>query len=589
MITISVSFCKLLWISFFNLAKMYTMRFLYFFLFCVAFSQAQTQYPQDYFGFPLDIPMQLSGNFGELRPNHFHAGFDFKTLQREGLKVYAVADGYVSRIKISTFGNGKAIYITHLNGYTSVYCHLQNATGELDAYIKKAQYRDQSFEIEMFPKATDLVVKKGQVIGLSGNTGSSEGPHLHFEFRDSKTEKIINPMLFGYDKNITDTKKPTIASVYVYPLGNNTVVNKSKRPLLLSLALQKDGSYLANKVIANGKIGFGISAVDYDNVSFNKNGVYKVQAYLNGKSNFGYQFDTYSFDDMRYINALVDYPTYRKTYQRIQKLFMTNPFNLSIIKTDETNGVVNVVPNLSSVYRIEVSDFFGNKTIVSVPISFDLTSPIVEKEEVVSNYFIKVSKDNVFAKNNISVFFPAGTFYENFDMKFDVKDDTLLLHDDSVPVHSYFTITMEDEKYTMAQKEKMFIADIDKSGRKGYNSTTIKGNVFTTRTRSLGKYTLSSDTVAPSVTISNPIENKRISSQKTLQLTISDYGSGIKSYDGYLNGKWILFEHDNKTEKITHHFSDGIVDEGANELKVIVKDNVGNSTTFETRFFRSQK
>ena len=589
MITISVSFCKLLWISFFNLAKMYTMRFLYFFLFCVAFSQAQTQYPQDYFGFPLDIPMQLSGNFGELRPNHFHAGFDFKTLQREGLKVYAVADGYVSRIKFSTFGNGKAIYITHPNGYTSVYCHLQNATGELDAYIKKAQYRDQSFEIEMFPKATDLVVKKGQVIGLSGNTGSSEGPHLHFEFRDSKTEKIINPMLFGYDKNITDTKKPTIASVYVYPLGNNTVVNKSKRPLLLSLALQKDGSYLANKVIANGKIGFGISAVDYDNVSFNKNGVYKVQAYLNGKPNFGYQFDTYSFDDMRYINALVDYPTYRKTYQRIQKLFMTNPFNLSIIKTDETNGVVNVVPNLSSVYRVEVSDFFGNKTIVSVPISFDLTTPIVEKEAVVSNYFVKVSKDNVFEKNNMSVFFPAGTFYENFDMKFDVKDDTLLLHDDSVPVHSYFTITIEDEKYTMAQKEKMFIADIDKSGRKGYNSTTIKGNVFTTRTRSLGKYTLSSDTVAPSVSISNPVENKWISSQKTLQLTISDYGSGIKSYDGYLNGKWILFEHDSKTKKITHYFSDGIVDEGANELKIIVKDNVGNSTTFETRFFRSQK
>jgi hypothetical protein len=568
---------------------MYAMRFLFFFLFYVGFSQAQTQYPQDYFGYPLDIPMQLSGNFGELRPNHFHAGFDFKTLQREGLKVYSVADGYVSRIKISTFGNGKAIYITHPNGYTSVYCHLQNLVGEIDDYIKKAQYRDQTFEIEMFPKAADLALKKGQVIGLSGNTGSSEGPHLHFEFRDSKTEKIINPMLFGYDKKITDTKKPNIASVYVYPLGTNTVVNKSKRPLLLSVSLQKDGSYLANKVVANGKIGFGISAVDYDNVSFNKNGVYKVQAFLNGKPSFGYQFDTYSFDDMRYINALVDYPTYRKTYQRIQKLFMTNPFNLSIIKTDETNGIVNVVPNLSLVYRIEVSDFFGNKTIVSVPISFDLTTPVVEKEVIPSKYFVKVNKDNIFAKNNMSVFFPAGTFYENFDMNFDVKGDTLFLHDDSVPVHSYFTITIEDDKYTAAQKEKMFIADIDKAGRKGYNATTIKGNVFTARTRSLGKYTLSSDTVAPSIAIANAIENKWISSQKTLQLTISDYGSGIKSYDGYLNGKWILFEHDSKTKKITHNFSDGIVAEGANDLKVIVKDNVGNSTTFETRFFRSQK
>ncbi|MDG2432622.1 M23 family metallopeptidase [Flavobacterium sp.] len=565
------------------------MKFLSFFLLYACFSVAQTQYPQDYFGFPLDVPMQLSGNFGELRPNHFHAGFDFKTLQREGLKVYAVADGYVSRIKISTFGNGKAIYITHPNGYTSVYCHLQNAQGSIDDYIKKAQYKEQSFEIELFPKATDLVVKKGEIIGLSGNTGSSEGPHLHFEFRDSKTEKIINPMLFGYDKNMTDTKKPTVSAIYVYPLGNNTVVNKSKRPLLLSLVLQKDGSYLANKVAANGQIGFGVTAVDYDNVSFNKNGVYKVQAFLNGKLNFGYQFDTYSFDDMRYINALVDYPTYRKTYQRVQKLFMTNPYKLSILKTDESNGVINVVPNLSSVYRIEVSDFYGNKTTVSVPISFDLTTPVVAKEVVESNYFVKVNKDNIFSKNNMSVFFPAGTFYENFEMNFDVKGDTLFLHDDTVPVHSYFTVTIEDDKYTAAQKEKMYIADIDKSGRKGYNATTIKGNVFSTRTRSLGKYTLTSDTVAPSVTISNSIENKWISSQKTLQLTISDSGSGIKSYNGYLNGKWILFEHDSKTKKITHNFSDGIVAEGANDLKIIVTDNVGNSTTFETHFFRSQK
>ena len=582
-------FCKLDWISFFILAKMYLMRFLPFFLLFACFSSAQSQYPQDYFGFPLDVPMQLSGNFGELRPNHFHAGFDFKTLQREGLKVYAVADGYVSRIKISTFGNGKAIYITHPNGYTSVYCHLQNAQGPIDDYIKKGQYKEQSFEIELFPKAADLVVKKGEIIGLSGNTGSSEGPHLHFEFRDSKTEKIINPMLFGYDKKMVDTKKPTVSAVYVYPVGNNTAVNKSKRPLLLSVTLQKDGSYLANKVTANGKIGFGISAVDYDNVSFNKNGVYKVQAFLNGKLNFGYQFDTYSFDDMRYINALVDYTAYKKTYQRIQRLFMTNPFKLSILKTDDTNGVITVVPNLSSVYRIEVSDFYGNKTTVSVPISFDLTTPVIEKEMVESNYFVKVNKDNIFTKNNMTVFFPAGTFYENFDMNFDVKGDTLFLHDDTVPVHSYFTITIEDDKYTAVQKEKMYIADVDKSGRKGYNATTIKGNVFTARTRSLGKYTLASDTVAPAVVISSSIEGQWISSQKSVQFTISDSGSGIKSYNGYLNGKWILFEHDNKTKKITHNFSDGIVAEGANDLKLIVTDNVGNSTTFETHFFRSQK
>ncbi|MBP6182166.1 M23 family metallopeptidase [Flavobacterium sp.] len=549
---------------------------------------AQVDYPKDYFSSPLDIPMQLSGNFGELRPNHFHAGFDLKTLQKVGLKVYAVADGYISRIKISTFGNGKAIYITHPNGYTSVYGHLQIANGLIEDYIKKSHYALKSFEIELFPKPEELIVKKGQIIAFSGNTGGSEGPHLHFEIRDTKTEKVINPIFFGFDKNIKDTKKPLISSVYVYPLDAKTSVNHSKRPLLLNLSLQKNGTYLSEKVVANGKIGFGITAVDYDDVSFNKNGFFKVQSFFNGKPNFGYQFDTYSFDEMRYVNALIDYSKYRKTQQRVQKLFMKNKFGLSIVQAVESNGVISVVPNLTSVYRVEVSDFYGNKSTVSIPIQYDLLSTIIEQEPVVSNYFVKANKDSNFAKDNMSVFFPAGTFYEDFDMNFDVKNDILFLHDDTVPAHTNFTISIEDNKYSKAQREKMFIGLIE--GQKvTYNLTYRKENVFNTKVKTLGKYALVMDTIAPKITITKPIEGKWLSDQKTIQLTINDSLSGIKSYNGYLNGNWILFEYDNKSKKIIHNFSDGIVSEGANDLKVEVIDNVGNSTIFETHFFRSQK
>ncbi|MGA9639112.1 M23 family metallopeptidase [Flavobacterium sp.] len=550
---------------------------------------AQTNYPKDYFGVPLDIPMLVSGNFAELRPNHFHAGFDLKTLGKEGAEVHAVADGYVSRIKISPFGNGNAVYINHPNGYTSVYCHLQQAVGDIGDYIKKTQYKEKSFEIEVFLKPSDLVVTKGQLIALSGNSGSSEGPHLHFEFRDTKSEKIINPLLFGYDKYFKDTKKPSLSAVYVYPLDEKTVVNQSKRPLLLNLSLQKDGTYLANRVLANGKIGFGITAIDYDTNSNSTNGVYKVQSYLNGKESFGYQMDTYSFDEMRYINALVDYSKYRKTGQRVQKLFMTTPYALSILKTDAANGVITVVPNLSSVYRIEIADFFGNTTIVNVPIGYDASTPIVEKETVNSNYYVKTNRENNFAKNNWSVFFPAGTFYENFNINFDVRNDSLYLHDGYTPVHSSFTITVEDFKYTEEQRDKVYIADVDSKGRLGYNYTTRKGNVFTTKVKSLGKYTLARDTTNPSISIVSSIEGKWLSTQKTVQLSISDSGSGIKSYNGYLNGNWVLFEYDYKTRRITHTFSDGVVAEGANELKVVVMDEVGNSTTFETHFYRSQK
>ena len=203
------------------------MKFSFFLLLLSTSLFAQTDYPKDYFRSPLDIPLKLSGNFGELRPNHFHAGFDMKTLQREGLNVYAVADGYVSRIKISTFGNGKTIYIDHPNGFTSVYGHLQKATDSIESFMKKTHYKEQSFEIEMYFKPNQMPVKKGQIIALSGNSGASEGPHLHFEFRDTKTEKIINPMFFGFDALLKDSKKPIVSNLYVYPLDAKTTVNHS--------------------------------------------------------------------------------------------------------------------------------------------------------------------------------------------------------------------------------------------------------------------------------------------------------------------------------------------------------------------------
>lgn len=548
---------------------------------------AQNNFPKEYFSPPLDIPMQLSGNFGELRPNHFHAGFDFKTQQKEGLKVYAAAEGYVSRIKISTFGNGKTIYITHPNGYTSVYAHLQKAVGPIQDFITKTHYKEQAFEIEMYLKPGEIPIKKGEWIAISGNTGASEGPHLHFEIRDSKTEYIINPMLFGFDSGFKDTKKPSISGLYVYPLTPKSTVNKSQRPILLNYSLQKDGTFLADKVVANGEIGFGIIADDYDDVSFNKNGVYSVHSFLNGQPRFGYQFDTYSFDDMRYVNALIDYAKYKKTKQRVQKLFMKNKYGLAFIKTDEAKGQITPIPNLDEVYRIEVADFFGNQTAITVPIQFDASAAVIPAESKVSNYFIKANKDNMFEKENASVFFPAGTFYDDFPLNFEVKNKILYLHDDTVPAHANFTITMSDSKMSKEQQEKTFIARVE-GDQISYNSTYRKDSVFSAKVKILGKYKLVTDTLAPTVIITKPIEGKWVS-QDTIQLQISDSGSGIKTYNGYLNGKWVLFEYDNKTDSITHYFNDDLVLNGANELKVIVTDAMGNSTTFETRFFRSLK
>ena len=545
---------------------------------------SQINYPKDYFRPPLDIPMQLSGNFGELRPNHFHAGLDFKTQQKEGQIVHATADGFISRIKISPYGYGKAIYIDHPNGYTTVYGHLQKGYGAIESYIQAEQYKNQSYEIEVFPEPGTLAVKKGDTIAISGNTGGSEGPHLHFEIRDTKTERIINPQLFGFE--IKDSRKPMVSGLMVYPIGENSAVNESARPIMLGMSLQPDGTYISEKVLANGKLGFGITGVDQDDVSYSNNGYFKVETFFNGQSYFGYQFDTYAFDEGRFINALIDFPRYKKTKVRVQKLFMQNPYPLTIIRSTEKNGIVEALPNLSMSYKIEVSDFVGNKTTILIPIDYSPLPPKIPTETIPTKYFVKANKDSNFEKDNMSVFFPAGTFYDDFYLNFDVKNGVMTVQDDYTAVHSNFQVMITDEKAT--QKEKTFIASV--SGKKlNYNFTKVKDNTFTAYTKNLGDFKLAKDTIAPKISIAKPIEGKWITGQKTITLSISDNLSGIKTYSGFINEKWVMFEYDYKARKITYRIDDAQLAEGKNDLKVIVSDNLGNSAIFETQFFRSQK
>ncbi|MDP3352751.1 MAG: M23 family metallopeptidase, partial [Flavobacteriaceae bacterium] len=240
---------------------------------------AQINYPTDYFGVPMDIPLLVSGTFGELRENHLHSGIDLKTQKLEGFPVMATADGYVSRIKVSIYGFGKVVYIAHPNGYTTVYAHLQKFSPEIEKYVKSEQYKNRDFEVHLFPKSSEFILKKGQVIGFSGSTGGYVDPHLHYEIRDTKTEKPINPLLFGLF--IKDTIKPIIKEVVVYPLTEETQISHANFPFQLSLKKNKKGEYFTEKVEVSGNIGIGLHVIDLLNGAKNENGIYALELWVN--------------------------------------------------------------------------------------------------------------------------------------------------------------------------------------------------------------------------------------------------------------------------------------------------------------------
>lgn len=548
----------------------------------------QQVYPKDYFISPLNIPLQVSGMFGDLRHNHFHSGIDLKTQQIENIPVFAAADGYVSRIKISAFGYGKAYYITHPNGFTTVYGHLNTANDAINAYVYMKHYEIESFEIDVFPKPTDLPIKKGELIGYSGNTGSSGGPHLHYEFRDTQTEEIINPLNFGLDSLIVDTKAPIISGILVYPISENALANESNIPISLSISPQADGSFITNRVQAKGSIGFAINTHDKTDNNYNFNGVYKIEVDLNGKDFYQVLFDRISFDHMRYVNAYMDYKHFKNTKQRFHKLFQTNSLPMTWILPQKNMGILEVLPNMSYNYKIKVTDFHGNASIVHVPVVFSAKSPSNLKPKPTTPFFVKFNQDHAYTKEGYQVFIPAHATYENFYLDFDVKNDELMLHDDRVPLHSSITISKELTTSQMDSIQYLCIASIN-GNKLNYHKTYRKGNTLTIYPKNFGTFKIVKDTLSPIITPLNIVEGNWLSKQKNIQFKIQDDFAGIGAYAGFMNGKWILFEFDSKSDIITHDFDENFVKEGRNELKIIVEDNLGNSSIFETHFFRSQK
>ncbi|MFK7782575.1 M23 family metallopeptidase [Psychroserpens sp.] len=558
--------------------------YLYIILFISQAGFSQSPYPQDYFRNPLDVTLVLSGTFAELRSNHFHSGLDIKTQQRTGLDVFAAAKGYVSRIKISHFGYGKALYITHPNGYVTVYAHLEKFAPVIENYIKDKQYEKESYEIEVFPSPEELPISSNEIVAFSGNSGSSGGPHLHFEIRDNE-ERPINPMLFGID--IKDTRQPVVTAIYAYPQDRKSHVNGIKTRKELRLIPNNNGDYNVEPIEAYGTIGFGVVSYDQQDLASNKNGVSNIQTLFNGNKNFEMDFKRFSFDETKHLNRYIDFEIFKTKKSRVQKLFAQPGNTLSMLNDVSDEGYIHVEDSTSSVYKIRIQDFQGNESWVNIPIQGKKAKEKLEQYDLKPNYYVQADETLRLEDKNISVLFAKNTFYDNFYIDFAVSSDTLTLHKDVVPLMKNCTISFNIENYSEEDKSKLFIAKLYGYYKKPYYvKTTRQGDFLTARTKSLGTFTLASDTTSPTIKPVNFQDGKWLSKSKNIKLKIDDDLSGISNYRATINGKWVLMEYDYKKDTLTYTFEDDVISETENNLKVIVIDNIGNSSTFEATFFR---
>lgn len=553
-------------------------------------------YPKDYFISPMDIALELAGNFGELRPNHFHTGIDITTHGLEGLNVKAAAEGYVSRIKIGPWGYGRVIYVTHPNGFTSVYGHLSKFKSEIESYMETQQYQSELFEVEVFPKAGEFPVRKGEIIAYSGNTGGSSGPHLHFEIRDSKTEEAINPLLFGFP--VKDKVDPTLVSLAVYPAGPGDFVNGKNE--MKRFLLKKNGTKYAlanatDTIIVYGNIGFAIEAYDKENIPTGKNGIYAIRLQKNKKTIYSHHIDRIPFEKSRFINCFIDYKEHEKNNRYLMKSFLLPNNQLPVYDTVINRGYASFRSDSTFKLAYTVSDVFGNSAVADFKVKSLKKAPATVAQS--GDRFVQVllwDTTNLIEESLFRFESPSGAFYENLIFSStavqpkEAKYPVVSIGDPFVPIQKECSLTIFSNIPEMLRTKALIVSINEKGGASAVGGTWT-GKGITAGVKEFGKYSIRIDTTAPKITPSNfDLKGKTQSSfaaLSSIRFTIGDNLSGLASFRATIDGKWVLMQYDPKKKTIWYTF-DSRVGKGDHKLVLKVTDKCGNERVYEKTFVR---
>jgi len=547
---------------------------------------------KNYYLSPVKIPIYLSGNFGELRSNHFHTGIDIKTQGKTGFPVYAVADGYVYRINISPSGYGLALYINHSNGKSSVYGHLSKLSPRLNKYAKKNQYKQKAFRVNLFPSKDEFPVKKGDIIAYTGDSGSSGGPHLHFEIRNTKTEHPLNPLFFI--PGIKDNIAPKIQSIVIYPLSSDSHVSGKILPRQMTAVFYNKTYHIkGNPVIkVYGEIGIGIKATDYLNGSWNKCGISETKLFADDTLVYDLCLSELSFDKSRYINSYIDYAWYIRHYVRIQKSWKEPGNILDNYKQLKNNGKLSIRDGKIHQIRYEIKDAYGNTSSLDFCIQshkIPVTHPASQK--------IKVAWNQPFSlkEKGLSADFKKETFYTDIHINCREKETlsskyapVYELGSKYIPVQNYYQLSIKPESLPKRLQSKAIIVSVDpSSGRHqslggGYSDGLVK-----TSARRFGYFTIDADTIPPTIIPLNIKNKKTLINHHRISFKISDKLSGIKNYTGIIDGQWVLFEYDLKKHRITYTFDPERMTFGkTHNISLTASDYKNNVAIYNASFYR---
>ncbi|MEY4703336.1 MAG: hypothetical protein RIR96_1233 [Bacteroidota bacterium] len=533
------------------------------------------KYPVGYFQWPVKSVPAIVANFGELRPNHYHMGLDCRTEGKVNLPILAAADGFISKIHIDATGFGRTLYVDHPNGLTTVYAHLNDFYPELETYLEKEQYRLQKWNVDLFPKKDQFKLSKGQFIAYSGNTGGSQGPHLHFEIRDTRTEKVLNPLFFGFQ--IQDNIAPDIIRLAMYDRRYSTYEQSPK-----IIALKKsNGVYrpVSGSLLANtDQLSFAITAFDRYSGSTNQNGIFSAVLSMDGKEITGFELDEIGYDETRNHNAHIDYKTRASGGPWLQHISPLPGFQNSIYRTaDGSDGIIRLKDLEMHEIEIKVMDVQGNTStlLLNVQKAENITHRSLQNTGVL----FEPGMVNVYEDEKVWIHMPEKVIYDSFHFRCTpTSNNSFIIQGHQIPAIDYYTIRIKTENLPISDTGKLMMKMVHGSKERFRKAHYDRGWAKSSF-RDFGALTLIIDTIAPSITPISPIGKSR-----RIGVSVSDNTKELESFNAFLDGKWILFTNDKG--KNFYHNLNPMMESGEHILKVIVTDLTGNKTEKEYHFTR---